>query len=134
MYSLMYLLHTRSLIRHGNSPDTVAFSRFVKSSIRCVHVYAHTYVYIHVYIDNIGSDGNWREERYIFLRAEGFVRAVKFLSFFFQDLKSIDAVLIRILPCAYARYARREHNETRGDPVRNAESALFNHPVKASNA
>lgn len=57
-----------------------------------------------------------------------------FILFFFQDLKSIDAVLIRILPCAYARYARREHNETRGDPVRNAESALFNHPVKASNA
>lgn len=28
----------------------------------------------------------------------------------------------------------REHDETRGDPVRNAESARFNHPVKASDA
>lgn len=42
-------------------------------------------------------------------------------------------VLVRVLR-PIVMQGGREHDETRGDPVRNAESAPFNHPVKASDA
>lgn len=40
-------------------------------------------------------------------------------------------VLVRVLRPIVMQGGR---DETRGDPVRNAESARFNHPVKASDA